>query len=114
MAAEFNKSELERMQSEAARRVREMQARATQAAGGRKEPSPPPAQKKQLPRGQEGGRASHAPSCRAEPSNSILNLINLKGLDLDGDTSLIALLILLLSSGKGDELLMLALVYILL
>ena len=55
-----------------------------------------------------------APPAEEKRANSILNFLNFKGLDLDGDTSLIALLILLLSSDKNDELLMLALVYIML
>ena len=57
---------------------------------------------------------SSAPPSEEKKANSILNFLNFKGLDLDGDTSLIALLILLLSSDKNDELLMLALVYIML
>jgi len=49
-----------------------------------------------------------------KPKNSILNLINIKGLDLDGDTAIIALLILLLSKDAADELLLMALVYVML
>lgn len=49
-----------------------------------------------------------------KPKNSILNLINIKGLDLDGDTAIIGLLILLLSKDEADELLLMALVYVML
>ncbi len=134
MAVEFNKSDLERMQNDAVRRVRDMQARAQQRVGGQQQnerenppPKKEPSSQKPQHRDQHnsqnnssigkglGGLASMFSSGNKDKSsNSILNLINLKGLDLDGDTSLIALMILLLSSDKGDELLMLALVYILL
>lgn len=69
-----------------------------------------------IPRPQGSRNQHHAlpPLPEEKRPNSILNFLNFKGLDLDGDTSLIALLILLLSSDKNDELLMLALVYIML
>lgn len=66
------------------------------------------------PRESRSRQAPQPPPPEEKRPNSILSFLNFKGLDLDGDTSLIALLILLLSSDKNDELLMLALIYIML
>ncbi|HIZ17488.1 MAG TPA: hypothetical protein H9675_08005 [Firmicutes bacterium] len=83
-------------------------------------PIPRPQESRYMPQSTPSPQdRQHRPYPPAPPSdekrpNSILNFLNFKGLDLDGDTSLIALLILLLSSDKNDELLMLALIYIML
>jgi len=118
IVADYSGRELEKMQNEAERRVREMQSRSRLPTGpshvSQRERDARTRSQHQPP--QDNPTQEEIPPAEppAKPANSILNLINLKGLDLDGDTSLIALLILLLSGDQSDELLLLALVYVLL
>ena len=104
----------------AAERVREMHKRATVGGGGNS-PMPPapgfvrannaPAQEGSLP------AAKTAPAPPAERKGGaarLLKMLNFKGLEIDGDISLLLGILLLLSGENDDELLMLALVYIML
>lgn len=91
----FTNEELQR----AAERVREMQRRAANVGGNRK-----------LPEKNET-RQNAAPVTRRK---SILELINFKNMEIDNDRSLLMGILLLLSGENTDELLMLALVYIML
>ncbi len=92
----FTNEELQR----AAERVREMQRRAAKAGGGNRN----------LPEKNET-RQNTAPAPRRK---SILELINFKNMEIDNDRSLLMGILLLLSGESTDELLMLALIYIML
>lgn len=88
---EFSAAEISR----AANRVREMQRRA--ATQNTPEPKKAPAQQD-----------------KKAPFSRILELIDLKNFTLDNDSRLLLGILLLLSSEDADELLILALVYIML
>lgn len=92
----FTNEELQR----AAERVREMQRRAAKAGGGNRN----------LPEKSEAKRDAAPPQRR----KSILELINFKNMEIDNDRSLLMGILLLLSGESTDELLMLALIYIML
>lgn len=66
-------------------------------------PPPPPAEKASLP-----------PPKRGSAVNSLFKMINFKNLEIDSDVSLILGILLLLSSDKTDEILSMALLYIML
>ncbi len=95
--ADFTQEELNR----AAERVREMSRRANLQTGRHSQPSPPEPkpQPKSIPP-------------RKNAVNSLLKMINFKGLEIDGDISLILGIMLLLSGDNADELLVMALLYI--
>ncbi len=94
----FTNEELQR----AADRVREMQRRAAKVGGGGKN----------LPEKNET-RQNTAPA-PIPRRKSILELINFKNMEIDNDRSLLMGILLLLSGETTDELLMLALIYIML
>ena len=54
------------------------------------------------------------PKTKAVKSNSILNFLNFKGIKMDNDRLIILAICLLLAGEETDELLMLALIYIML
>ncbi len=83
----------------AAERVREMQRRADTARGTH---SKPPEQHKPK---------ENKPTVRRK---SILDIINFKNMEMDSDISLLLGILLLLSSDSTDEILTLALIYIML
>ncbi len=83
----------------AAERVRDMQRRAAQAGGKNKPPE----------------KREEKPTQMVLPRRkSILELINFKNMEIDNDRSLLMGILLLLSGDTTDELLMLALIYIML
>ena len=68
-----------------------------------------------------GGKSANAQSEKPQPKStlplkrkSILDLINFKNMDIDSDRSLLMGILLLLSGENTDELLLLALIYIML
>ncbi len=97
--ADFTQAELDR----AAERVREMSRRANMQAGRHTRPAVPDEKEKPPPK---------AVAPRKNAVNSLLKMINFKGLDMDGDISLILGILLLLSGETTDELLVMALLYI--
>ena len=113
----YSPSELSSMQQEAIERVREMQRRARQRVeqSNRMVGEPPPASPKpasaRAPAGNTAPRAVPVPVSRqaAAPFQGILDRLN-----LDGDTALILILLLLLLNDGGDQGLILALVWLLL
>lgn len=92
----FTNEELKR----AADRVRDMQRRAAAVGGG----------KNNMIEKSEVKPKTVAPPRR----KSILELINFKNMEIDNDRSLLMGILLLLSGDTTDELLMLALIYIML
>ena len=92
----FTNEELKR----AADRVRDMQRRAAAVGGG----------KNNMIEKSEAKPKNVAPPRR----KSILELINFKNMEIDNDRSLLMGILLLLSGDTTDELLMLALIYIML
>lgn len=127
--AEYDRQEFERMQLEAAARAREMHNRSrlsipadippmpsfvrTPYSNQRNTPSNTPA------RGSKS-EVSHVPEKRPEKKPSgrkgfdFLKMLNIKNLDIDSDRALVLLIFILLSSDGCDELLLLALLYIIL
>ncbi len=71
----------------------------------RQQPSPPPPTPE---------KTVDSPSKRAPAVNSLFKMINFKNLEIDSDVSLILGILLLLSSDKTDEILSMALLYIML
>ncbi len=118
-----DRSKMEQMQKEAARRAREMQQRAIPAPEGIP-PMPnfvktPYQSQPQAPRlHPQPPKAPPAPPPKQPPQKSqglnLLRLLNFNQLKLQGDTLLVVMLLLLLAGDGADELLLLALVYILL
>ena len=124
-----DKSETERMQREAEQRMREMQHRAQRAIRGSDMPPVP-----NFVRTNNNNRISHSEqnliknetqqhSTGKEQSKSLsdgkkgfdlLKLLNFKNLKIDNDILIIIMLIFLLSTEDTDELMLLALVYIML
>ena len=109
--AEFSEEELQR----AAERVREMSRRASISGGHHQRPpmpdfvAAPPASPS---RSSEHAKDMHIVHKKPTPINSLLKMINFKGLEMDGDISLILGIMLLVSGEQTDELLSLALLYI--
>ena len=82
----------------AAERVRDMQRRASAVRNNANENKPaPPSTKKPI-----------------ESRKNILDIINFKNIEIDSDISLLLGILLMLSSETTDEILMLALIYIML
>jgi len=150
--AGYDENELRRLQSDAARRVQDMQQRSRRASH---EPERTAARENMPP---SGGRRSdpHTGNVRTERMNmpgfgrggerhreepqipppqkpakngllsqlfghggksggfDLSKIINLKGLSLDGDLSLILTIVLMISGEEVDELLLMALIYIML
>lgn len=96
---EYTVSDIERMQRNAERRMKSMQERSrSHLSGGQHKPNPPPPK-------------APPPSVRR---TNIFDLLNFKNMEMDSDRSLIIMLMLMLNSSGGDQLLMLALIYIML
>ncbi len=128
--ADYTYGELMKMQNDAIRRVEDMQKRARQSAGidKKEEPAPnPPDSVKRIP--QPSGYLSnsqgenrkfadnnsynqkHSPQHSTDIIERIKNGIG--ELNIDSDKALLLSLIMLLSEEKADELLIMALIYML-
>lgn len=130
--AENGNRDMAAMQRDAERRIREMQKKAETALNGNGHAAlPRTATARGNPIHSEISKTavSGAPNVSTEPSSSktshggifgrlkgldILRMFNLKSLSLGGDFPIIIVLILLLSNDETDELLLLALIYIML
>ncbi len=103
----YSFDDFERMQREAERRVNATQRRNSKVANEVKIPdfvsSPTQINTK-----------SNQPKSTFFGKSKLLDFIDLKNIDFDSDTSIIMVILLLLSKGEQDELLMLALLYIML
>lgn len=137
--AGYSKEEMDKMQNDAIQRVRAMQQRAQNVSKGsppmpdfvrplsgqtgqtgrdrspeqHARPQPEPSHR---PQPEPNGRTEepHQPPPKQGRGASLLQMLNLKGIDIDSDRSLILMMLALLSGEGGDELLMLALLYIML
>ena len=97
--------EMEQMRRDAERRVRDMNARAKAVVSGSENRNHP--QKNEQPdRCQEPEKPSQ------NRGLGLLKMLNLQSLKLDNDVLVIIMMIMLLGSDDADELLLLALVYI--
>ena len=116
---DYNSGDLDRMRSEALRRMREMQRRA-EAAGF----SPPPQEKSAVPKGNAGGSPHGSAADLRSLLGSVLGgsrpgeggegLFRLGGMVIDEEKALIAMLIYILFRQGADVRLLLALGYLLL
>lgn len=115
---EFDRNDMKRMQKDAEERLRQMQQKANSHLGRNMPPAPdfvkinnrqneartPPPLKLEEP--------------KKEPSvgfgNKLLNILDIGKLRIDNDISVILMIMLLLSTDNSDEILLLALVYIML
>ncbi|MDD4699729.1 MAG: hypothetical protein PHV07_05655 [Oscillospiraceae bacterium] len=141
---EKERKEMEKLQYEAAERVREMSRRAQNPISSAASLPPMPSfvqtpynksnmnnredrrqsQSSQNPKHKNSSGFSpkfeenHAPKplplSKQNKGFDILNMLNLKNLKMDNDIMLIIMMVLILSSETSDELLLLALVYIML
>ncbi len=112
------------MQASAAERVRDMQRKADAytAAGNRNPAQKPPPRKAPEPPAPKVPEPPAPTPTPIKPQVSIiknrgaelLNMLNFKGIDMDADRALILGMMLLLISQSDDELLILALIYIML
>lgn len=124
-----NRHDMQKMQRDAENRIREMQKKADRAVLGSDMPPIPnfvrvDNRKQQSKRNQdEPPKTSNASATnnkvhRNEGQNNkginLLKMFNFKNMKLDKDIMLIVVMILLLSSEDTDELLLMALVYIML
>lgn len=110
---DYSLAQIKNMQSEAAQRVREMQRRAknkverhnSELRGNTEPPLPPSPQKQQM-----------SPETKKNSALPLIRPIDLKSLiGQDGDrTLLLALILILVQDGQCDEMLLLALIYIML
>ncbi len=117
--------EMEKMQRDAEQRMREMQRRSNQALhGGDMPPVPnfvnpnPQRQNRSAPAQNQPKREPSVTPAATPPAKNkgfdLLKLLNFKNLKLDSDILIIVVLIFLLSTEETDELLMMALIYIML
>ena len=104
----YSFDDFERMQREAERRVSSTQRKNSRATNGVKIPDflASSAPQKNANNNQQKGFLSGG--------SKLLDFIDLKNINFDSDTSIIMMLLFLLSKGEQDELLMLALLYIML
>ena len=112
------------MQQDAVRRVHEMQQRARQsmqnaqvqtAQSAVPPPQPQHVQQEQTshsPRNTNTRKQEQHPAVVEHKQRNLLDLFNLKNLLKDSDTALILTILLLLGSDETDQLLILALIYI--
>lgn len=107
------------MRRDAERRVREMNQRARSAVSGEGLPMPhfveSPHKKHPHPPAPEPPKPSKplpAPAPKKNRGLGLLQMLNFQSLKLDNDILVIALLIMLLGNDDADELLLLALLYI--
>ena len=117
---ENERREMERMRRDAEQRVREMNQRAKSAVSGRGDLPMPhfvePAHHRRQPQQPKPEKEPPKPVPAPAPQNhrglGLLKMLNFQSLKLDNDILVIALLIMLLGSDDADELLLMALLYI--
>ena len=97
--------EMEQMRRDAERRVRDMNARAKAMVSGSDNGNHPQKEKQTDP-----FQKTEAPS--KNRGLGLLKMLNLQSLKLDNDVLVIIMIIMLLGNDEADELLLLALVYI--
>ncbi len=109
--------EMEQMRRDAEQRVREMNARARAAvsgAGNRQQPRS--AEQEKPPHSQQPANPPTKTPAAVTPAQNkglgLLKMLNFQSLKLDNDIMVIAMMIMLLGSDDADELLLLALLYI--
>lgn len=114
---ENERREMDRMRRDAEQRVRDMNQRAKNALSGRGNVPMPhfvePPHTKQPPK--ETAPPQPPPLMETPKQNKgfgLLKMLNFGSLKLDNDVLVIALLIMLLGNDEADELLLLALLYI--
>ena len=106
MAQDYSYNDLVRMQEQAIRRVRDMQERARLTMNGQEESSPVKDTAEEVVREEKEEKRS-AEAVREAPRNPLGNLLN-----LDKDKAVILPLLLLLGKENSDNILLLALMYI--
>ncbi len=97
----MNSDDYLKMQETAANRVRDMQRKANSYS------APPKEQKEEPPK-------AAAPIIKKGKGAELLKMLNLNSIGMDSDRALIAAMMLLLVSESDDELLVLALLYVML
>lgn len=102
-----NQNDFEKMQQQAIRRAKEMQQKST--VQGRQGGTPPPKTESHFPP-PDRKRAEERNECKKEKGEERNPLASL--LNLDGDMSMLLPLVLLLSKEGTDEIMILALLYI--
>ncbi len=111
--AEISREEFMRLQSDAERRLREMQQRSREAVGI---PSPDFVKMREEPKSIEKAPPPPPSPSRGAQGGGLdfLRLLNLKNITSDPDRLLILAVLLLLATDGGDRLLTAALIYIML
>ena len=120
--ADYTYQELMKMQSDAIRRAEDMQSRARRTAGfndgeGEEKQQLPPQEPRRvkMPEGYLASEKTNNQNTPQNKSNSIFESIKsgLSDINIDSDKALLLSLIMLLSEEKADELLIMALIYML-
>lgn len=113
MTEKYSKADIERMQREAERRVRDMHERAKSATGDALHyPSfVKPVHSDEEPKKRLEREVAAIPPKKA---GGILSILDFKKLDLDSDRIMLLFLLILMSGEESDELMTLALLYIML
>ncbi len=116
--AEMSREDFLRLQREAEARMREMQRRSEEMVGRQMPPAPDFVRVRNA---QEGAGPPPQPAVpepkkvpRQKNGPDLLRMLNFKNISMDSDRSLIIAVMLLLMGETGDELLLLALIYIML
>ncbi len=114
---EFDRNDMKRMQKEAEERLKEMQRKSNYHINNAMPPTPNFVKINQ----KEVKAIPPTPTDEIKPAvknnnfgGKFLNILNLNNLKMDNDIIIILMLILLLSANDTDEILLLALVYIML
>ena len=116
--ADYSYSEIMRMQNDAVRRVEEMQKRARETAGIAESTETAAGAQPDAHTAASGSFVQNTPYAKAESAKSEAQAAHpaipfVPGAEIDGDKALILSLVLLLSQERADELLILALLYML-
>ena len=119
--AEMSREDFMRLQRDAEARMKEMQRRSEEMVGRQMPPTPDFVK---VRRSNETVKQPHPPATVAPPVQKnevrrsggfdLLRMLNFKNISMDSDRSLIIAVMLLLMGETGDELLLLALIYIML
>ncbi|MBR5452376.1 MAG: hypothetical protein IKV36_05245 [Clostridia bacterium] len=114
---EQQRKEMEKMQNDAIRRMRDMNSKGTQNHATNLPPAPN-FLKMNTNNSKQPDNKKEVPSSPVTPTSSkgfnLLRMLNLDNFKMDSDFTVIIAMILLLSSEESDEILLLALLYIML